>query len=471
MVCMRKFDLIVIGAGSGLNVASHAARQGLSVALIEPGPLGGTCLNRGCIPSKMLIETAEVAETVRRAGAFNIQADIKGVDFPGIIARTMEFVDEEAAGIEEAVRANPKYTLFKKFAHFTGPKRLTVGDEEIEGEKIVIAAGTRPTIPPIPGLDKTAFHSSDTIFRLPQLPARVVFIGGGYISCEMASFFGSLGSEITVIDRGELLISNEDEEIAAKFTEVFSSHYRVVKNATIKQVAGPPPGKEGEVTVTVEVSGQSQEIKGDVLFVAAGRVPNTDTLECDKAGFKLSEKGYLEVNEYLETSVPGVWALGDIVGKAPFKHGANWEAKHVILNALDDKKTAVDYRVMPHAIYSSPQVAGVGAREQDLKDKKIEYTVGRYPYIKTGMGKALQDEDGFVKILADPKTRRILGAHILGTDASILIHELVVALAAAGGDLDAIKNSIHIHPSLSEVVQRAVNSVSFESKPLEQRLT
>jgi len=471
MVCMRKFDLIVIGGGSGLNVASHAARQGLSVALIEPGPLGGTCLNRGCIPSKMLIETAEVAETVRRAGAFNIQADIKGVDFPGIIARTMEFVDEEAAGIEEAVRANPKYTLFKKFAHFTGPKRLTVGDEEIEGEKIVIAAGTRPTIPPIPGLDKTAFHSSDTIFRLPQLPARVVFIGGGYISCEMASFFGSLGSEITVIDRGELLISNEDEEIAAKFTEVFSSHYRVVKNATIKQVAGPPPGKEGEVTVTVEVSGQSQEIKGDVLFVAAGRVPNTDTLECDKAGFKLSEKGYLEVNEYLETSVPGVWALGDIVGKAPFKHGANWEAKHVILNALDDKKTAVDYRVMPHAIYSSPQVAGVGAREQDLKDKKIEYTVGRYPYIKTGMGKALQDEDGFVKILADPKTRRILGAHILGTDASILIHELVVALAAAGGDLDAIKNSIHIHPSLSEVVQRAVNSVSFESKPLEQRLT
>ena len=468
---MRKFDLIVIGGGSGLNVASHAARKGLSVALIEPGPLGGTCLNRGCIPSKMLIETAEVAETIRRAGAFNIQAEIKGVDFPGIIARTMEFIDEEAAGIEEAVKANPKYTLFKKFAQFTGPKKLMVGDEEIEGEKIVIAAGTRPTVPPITGLDKTAFHSSDTIFRLPQLPARIVFIGGGYISCEMASFFGNLGSEITVIDRGELLVSNEDEEVAAKFTEVFSSQYRVVKNATVKQVAGPPPGQEGEVTVTVEVSGQTQEIKGDVLFVAAGRVPNTDTLKCGEAGFKLMEKGYLEVNEYLETSVPGVWALGDIVGKAPFKHGANWEAKHVILNALEDKKTAVDYRVMPHAIYSSPQVAGVGMREQDLKEKKIEYTVGKYPYIKTGMGKALQDEDGFVKILADPKTRKILGAHILGTDASILIHELVVVLAAAGGDLDAVKNSIHIHPSLSEVVQRAVNSVSFESNPREQRLT
>jgi dihydrolipoamide dehydrogenase len=320
-------------------------------------------------------------------------------------------------------------------------------------------------------LDKAAFHSSDTIFRLPKLPQRIVFIGGGYISCEMASFFGSLGSEITVIDRGELLVSNEDEEIAAKFTEVFSSQYRVVKNAAVRQVAGPPPGETGEVTVTVEVSGQTQEIKADVLFVAAGRVPNTDNLECAKAGFDLTEKGYLIVNEYLETSVPGVWALGDIVGKAPFKHGANWEASHVILNALGDKKTAVDYHVMPHAIYSSPQVAGVGAREQDLKEKKIEYTVGKYPYIKTGMGKALQDEDGFVKILADPKTHKILGAHILGTDASILIHELVVALAAAGGDLDAIKNSIHIHPSLSEVIQRAVNAVPLEGNPHEQRLT
>src|SRR3972149_4912936 len=386
---MRKFDLIVIGGGSGLNVASQAARKGLSVALIEPGPLGGTCLNRGCIPSKMLIETAEVAETIKRAGSFNIRAEIKDVDFPGIIARTMDFIDEEAAGIEEAVKANPKYTLFKNFAHFTGPKKLMVGDEEI----------------------------------------------------------------------------------AAKFTEVFSSQYRVVKNATVKQVAGPPPGEEGEVTVTVEVSGQAQEIKGDILFVAAGRVPNTDTLKCDQAGFKLTEKGYLEVNEYLETSVPGVWALGDIVGKAPFKHGANWEAKHVILNALEDKKTAVDYRVMPHAIYSSPQVAGGGMRGQDLKEKKIEYTVGKYPYIKTGMGKALQDEDGFVKILADLKTRKILGAHILGTDSSVLIHELVVALAAAGGDLDAIKNSIHIHPSLSEVVQRAVTAINFEGPAPEEGKT
>jgi len=450
-----------------LNVAAAAAKKGLKVAVIEPGPLGGTCLNRGCIPSKMFIETGEIAEKIKRAALFGLDAEFKGEDFPAIVGRTMGFVDEEAAGIEEAIKANPKYTLFKKFAHFTGPKTLMVGAEEIEGEKIIIAAGTRPSVPPISGLDKTAYQTSDTIFRLTELPKRMVFIGGGYISCEMASFFGNLGSQITVIDRGNLLISNEDEEIAQKFTEVFSRQYQVVSNATVAEVSGPLTSagvQTGEVKIRVTVGNQSQEIVGDVLFVAAGRVPNTDSLGCKEAGYALNERGYLVVNEYMETSVPGVWALGDIVGKAPFKHGANYEARIVAQNifADDGKKAAADYRVMPHAVYSSPQVAGVGLREQDLKEKKMDYAVGRYPYIKTGMGKALQDEEGFVKVLADPKTRKILGAHILGTDASVLIHELVVVLTAAGGDLDAIKNSIHIHPALSEVVQRAVNAVSFD---------
>lgn len=459
---MEKFDLIVIGGGSGLNVASAAAKKGMKVAVIEPGPLGGTCLNRGCIPSKMLIETAEIAQAVRRAPDFGIAAKIQAVDFPGIMSQTMEFIDEEAAGIEEAIKANPKYTLYKNFSHFTGPKKLMVGNEEIEGEKIVIAAGTRPAIPPIPGLDKTPYYTSDTIFRLDRLPHHITFIGGGYISCEMAYFFGSLGSTVTIIDRGNLLISNEDEEVAAKFTEVFKKMYQVIPNATVAGVTGTGSKEEIDVTINVESGEKTKAIHADMLFIAAGRVPNTDTLKCAEAGYKLTEKGFLAVDEYMETSVPGVWALGDIVGKAPFKHGANWEARHVVMNALEGKKVAVDYRVMPHAIYSSTQAAGVGLREQDLKEKKIDYAVGKYPYIKTGMGKALKDHDGFAKILVDKSTRKIVGAHILGTDASILIHEVVVAMQAAGGDLDAIKNSIHIHPALSEVIQRAVNAIDLE---------
>lgn len=446
-----------------MNVASAAARKGMKVAVIEPGPLGGTCLNRGCIPSKMLIETAEIAQMIRRAPDFGIDAEITGVDFPAIMSRTMGFVDEEAAGIEEAINANSKYTLYKKFAHFTGPKKLMVGNEEIEGEKIVIAAGSRPFIPPIPGLDKTPYYTSDTIFRLETLPHHVVFIGGGYISCEMAHFFGSLGSTVTVIDRGTMLVSNEDEEIAVKFTEFFGNKYRTILNAAVERVSQQ---KDGDITVDVKDAKEKHAIHADLLFLATGRVSNTDNLECAKAGYKLTERGFLEVNEYLETSVPGVWALGDIIGKAPFKHGANYEAKIVAANifAEKDERVAADYRVMPHAIFSSPQVAGVGLREQDLKEKKIDYAVGRYPYIKTGMGQVLMDHEGFVKILVDKSTRKIVGAHILGTDASILIHEIIVALQAAGGDLDSIRNSIHIHPSLPEVVQRAVNSVNFEGQ-------
>jgi len=470
----KKFDLIVIGGGSGLNVASTAARKGLEVAVIEPGPLGGTCLNRGCIPSKMLIESAEVAETIRRSSTFGIGSEIKGVDFPAIMKRTMEVVDDEAAGIEEAINANPKYTLYKYFARFLGPKKLLVGKEEIEGDKIVIAAGTSPFVPPIPGLDKTAYHTSDTIFRLKEQPKRMVFIGGGYISCEMAHFFGGLGSEVTVMDRGELLVSNEDGEVARKFTEVFGRKYNLVMKANISGVSGPEPGREGEVSVDY-AAGESKEpqtVKGDLLFVATGRSPATDSLQCKEAGYELTERGFIVVNEYMETGVEGVWALGDIVGKAPFKHGANYEAKIVAHNLFASGKDRMkaDYAVMPHAIYSSPQVGGVGLTEEQAREKKLEYTVGRYPYIRTGMGKALEDRDGFVKVIADPKTRKILGTHILGTDASVLIHEVIVALSA-GGDADAIRNSIHIHPALSEVVQRAFNSIPFEEAPAEEKKT
>lgn len=486
MRLMPKFDLVVIGGGSGLNVAAYAAKKGLSVAVIEAGPLGGTCLNRGCIPSKMLIESAEVAETIKRSSVWGIQSQLTGVDFPAIMKRTADFVDEEAAGIEEAIAANPKYTLYKHFARFTGPKKLMVGKEEVEGEKIVIAAGTRPAVPPIQGLEKTAYQTSDTVFRLTKQPKHVVFIGGGYISCEMAHFFGGLGSEVTIIDRGNVLISNEDEEVANKFTELFGKKYRLILNAAVNKVSGPPPGQDGEVSVEVKVGEETKTITGDLLFVAVGRVPNTDTLGCKEVGISLNERGFVSVNEYMETNVPGVWALGDVVGKVPFKHGANWEAKYVTFNAIDKKNTPVDYRAMPHAVYSSPQVAGVGLREQDLSAKgesppdgragasgvkEAGYVVGRYDYIKTGMGKAIEDQDGFVKILVDRATKKIVGAHILGTNASVLIHEIVVAMKAADDDLGAIKNSVHIHPALSEVVQRAANSVSFKETRPEQKKT
>jgi len=471
----KEFDLIVIGGGSGLNVASVAAQRGLKVAVIEPGPLGGTCLNRGCIPSKMVIEAGEVAHTIRRSPTFGIQGEIKSIAFAKIMENTMSFVDDEAQGIEEAIKAHPQYTLYKYFARFLGPKKLLVGNEEIEADKIVIAAGTRPFVPPIVGLDKTAYQTSDNIFRLKELPKRTIFIGGGYISCELAYFFGALGSQVTVLDRGTSLLSNEDGQIAKSFTKVFGQNYGVALEANIKEVVGPPPGQAGEVTVkyTSGKESKDQSVTGDLLVVATGRVANSDSLQLKEAGYTLTDRGFIKVNEFMETSVSGVWALGDIVGKAPFKHGANYEAKLISQNifASEGQKAAANYNLMPHAVYSFPQIAGVGLTEEQAQKAGIDYALGIYPYMRTGMGRALHDEDGFVKVLADRNTRRIIGAHILGTDASILIHELAVVMSAAGGDVEAVKNTIHIHPSLSEVVARAVNSIVWEGIKLEEKKT
>ena len=460
MVYMEKFDVIVIGGGSGLNVAAFAAQKDLKVAVIEPGPMGGTCLNRGCIPSKMLIESAEVAQTINRSPTFGVESEIKSVDFKSIMERTMSFIDEEAQQIEEAIKNSSQYTLYKHFAHFTGPKTLLVGKEEIEGEKIIIAAGTKPFVPPIKGLDKVKYYTSDTVFDLEEQPKHIIFIGGGYISCELAHFFGALGSKVTIINKGSELLSREDSDITSTFTESFSKKYEVLLDTNVERVSG----KDGMIRVDVD---KGEPVEGDLLFVATGRTPNTDSLECEKAGYELTEKRFLKVNEYMETNIEGVWALGDIVGKAPFKHGANYEAKLVMANAFLGEKQAADYTVMPHAVFSSPQIAGVGLTEEAAKENGLDYTTAKYPYIKTGMGKALHDKEGFVKVVADKKTKKIVGVHILGTEASILVHEAIVALQAAAGDPKAITDSIHIHPALSEVVQRAVNSISWEGPPPE----
>ena len=246
-------------------------------------------------------------------------------------------------------------------------------------------------------------------------------------------------------------MNNEDTEIAQRFTEVYKRKYNVLLNATTKKVY-----KKGKnVAVDVEIGGKQQTIIGDTLLVATGRTPNTDILNAKATGVEVNERGYVKVNEYLETSVPGIWAIGDIAGIYMFKHSANLEAEYAISNAFG-KKTPVDYNAMPHAAFSSPQVAGVGKTEDELRQEKTPYIKATYDYKHTGYGRAIEDNDGFVKALVHPKTTEILGCHIIGTDASILIHEVIVAMKARLGAM-GITNAVHIHPALSEVVQRAFN--------------
>jgi len=451
---MEKFDLIVIGAGSGLEVMSAASSRGMKVALVEEGPMGGTCLNRGCIPTKILIHTADIVQTIKRSKEFGIDAKLGKIAYNSIMHRAMDEVDSEAKEIEESIRKAQGIKLFKARGRFIGPKTIKAGDTEITADKIVIAAGTRSAIPEIPGLGKVPYMASDQALRLDSLPKELVILGGGYIAVELAHFFGSMGSSIHILQRNVKLVRHEDEEISAKFAELLSKQYDVRLGYGIKSIE-----KKGKQIIVHGADGSV--VSGTHLLVATGRVPNTDILETAKAGIKANPQGYIETNEFMETNVPGIWALGDIAGKFLFKHSANLEAEYVTHNVLGSEahhKVAVDYTAMPHAIFSYPQIAGVGATEQELKAKGEDYLVGKCKYEDTGMGLAMLEKDGFVKFLAN-YDGKILGCHIIGPEAATLLHEVLISMKAGKSHVNDILNTIHIHPALNEVVQRAAGEV------------
>lgn len=450
---MEEFDAIVVGAGSGLDIASAYASNGKSVAVVEPGPLGGTCLNRGCIPSKMLIHHADIVETVEGSEKFHIDAEVNSVDFQSIVREVNDEVSGDAENIEEAVRSSDNHTLYKAEARFVDEKVLEVDGEEITAEEIFVAAGTRPLIPPIEGLEEVDYMTSKEALELEERPDEMVLIGGGYISCEMAHFFDAMGTEITIIERGDSLVKREDPDISAKFTQLAEDKYNIelgMDACRVEEVGD-------KIKVTAEDSeGNMHSFSGDELLVAVGRVPNTDKLEVESAGIETTEHGFVETDERLETNVEGVYALGDIAGNYLFKHAANYEAEIALRNAFGHDVEA-DYTAMPHAIFSSPQISGVGKTEAELREDDAEYVSTRYSYADTGMGLALKEEDGFVKVLASPDGE-ILGCHMIGPHASSIVHEVLVAMRNGLG-VEEMQETIHIHPALNEVVQRAFNKL------------
>lgn len=453
----KRFDVIVIGAGSGLLISSEAAARGLKVAVVEEGPFGGTCLNRGCIPSKMLIHSADVMETIKRSKLFGIKTKTTRVQWNKIMKRAWDFINAEAKKIEQANKQNKNITVYKTRAHFVGEKKLKTGKQVITADKIFICAGARPLIPPIKGLDKTPHLTSKEALRLKKQPKSMIIIGGGYIGAELAHFFGTLGTKITIVQRAPFLVNNEDAEIAQAFTKIMSKKHVVLTKATAKKV-----NKKGnKVEVTVEQNGKTKKLTAQKLLVATGRKPNTDLLKVENTGVNVDRKGFVKVNEFMETNVPGIYAIGDICGIWMFKHSANLEAQYAAHNAFNPKnKVRVDYTAMPHAVFGSPQIAGVGKTEDQLKNEGKKYVVGKYEYYGTGMGKTIEDKDGFVKVLVDPKTRKILGCHIIGSQASTLIHEVIIAMKARLG-VQGITSAVHIHPALSEVVQRAFTNIKY----------
>ncbi|MDP3640210.1 MAG: dihydrolipoyl dehydrogenase [Nanoarchaeota archaeon] len=443
---MKTYDLIVIGGGGGLNIASAAAALGYKAAIIEKEKLGGTCLNRGCIPSKMLIHPANVAEIIRSAKKFGFLTGKLRIDFSSLIKRISHTVDEEAASIR------PNYDFYRGEAQFISNKVLLVQGQQITAKHIIIAAGARPFIPPIAGLQGTPYMTSREALRNKKLPKKLLIIGGGYIGCELGHAYGSLGSGVHFMVRGEFL-QREDGEVKKEFTRVFSqrhtAHYGTVSKVSYRS-------KTFSVTVQ-QKSGQKKQVQGDALLVATGIRPNSDVLGLENTSIKTNKDGFIAVNPYLETSVPGVSAIGDIVGTYMFRHSVNFEAEYLVHHLFVEKKgKPLHYPPMPHVIFTLPEIGAVGKTEEELQQQGSAYVVGREDYQNRAQGLARLSDHGFVKLLVDKKTRKLLGAHILGEEAGTMIHQLVLAMTL-NATIDDLARMITVHPALPEVIAAAVD--------------
>jgi len=460
---MQEFDLIVIGGGSGTAVGDAAADRGGDVAIVEPGPLGGACVTRGCVPSKGLIHRADVVEEIRRSGEFGVDAELGEVDFPSITAEVRDVVYEKAEHMERQLHESDRKTLFDAEARFVDERTVRVDGEELHGEQVVVAAGARPSVPPIDGLEETDYLTSAEALYLDERPDRLVILGGGYVGAELGHFFGEMGTEVAIVGRSDRLVPREDQAASEAVTAAFEERYDVYAGheATAVEERG------GEVVVTAEPSNGDDagegdggvEVTGDELLVATGRKPNTDRLDVEAAGVETTDGGFVETDEYLESSVDGVWALGDIAGPPLFKHAADYEARVVARNAVLDGEERVDYTGLGHAVFTSPRVAAVGNTESELRDDGVEYESARAEYADVPLGMVSKDERGFAKVLADPDGE-ILGCHVVGEAAPTLIHEVLVALRGGSGTVDDVAETIHVHPARNEVLLKAFDELA-----------
>lgn len=451
---MPDFDVLVIGGGTGNNVAVAATDAGLETALVEPGPLGGTCLNRGCNPSKMLIQAANAVNHVRDAERFHVDATLEGVDHAAVVDEMDELLGGIAGDMEARYREKDHLTLFQERTKFLDERTVELGDEAVTAEKVVVAAGSRPIVPPIDGLDDVDYLTSQDALYLRETPESLVILGGGYIAVELGYFFEAMGTDVTIIEMMDSLIPREDGDIAAAFTEIAADRHEVYTDHRVTAVKQA----DGRCAVRAETeAGDETTVEGDEVLVALGRRPNSDTLNLETAGIEIDDRGFIETNEYLETTAENVWAQGDIAGNALFKHSGDYETQHTVANVVHEESQAIDLSAMPHTIFTEPQIAGVGATEAELDDEGTEYAVGRAEYADSAMGRAKKLDHGFIKVLAAPDGE-ILGAHALGYEASTLLHEAVLAMRT-GASVDDVAGTIHAHPTLSKVIEAAFNDV------------
>ncbi|MDH5636120.1 MAG: dihydrolipoyl dehydrogenase [Candidatus Bathyarchaeota archaeon] len=459
---MKEYDLIAIGSGSAMNIVSAVIQENphMKIAVIDKDEPGGICLTRGCIPSKMLLYPAELVRTIGRAGEFGVEVDIKEIDFEAVMERMRTLIGGDINMIRQGLSHSENIDYYPDVAEFVGPYTLKVGDETITSKMIFLCTGSKSIIPPIKGLDKVGYLTSDTVLKMNRLPESIAIVGGGYIAAEYGHFFSAMGSKVTIIGRNPQFLKQEEPEVSALAKRELEKHMTILTNHEVREAEKTSMGKKRLVAVNRE-NGEKSVITADEILIATGRGPNTDVLHPERGGVEIDERGWIVVNEYLETSQPNIWAFGDANGKQLFKHAANYESIVVYYNAILKKKVKVDYHAIPHAVFTYPEVGSVGLGEKEAIEKygKNKVLIGIYRYEDTAKGEAMGVKDYFVKVIVEKETMKILGAHIIGPYASVLIQEIINLMYTPEQSTQPIINGMHIHPALNEVVERAFRSL------------
>jgi pyruvate/2-oxoglutarate dehydrogenase complex dihydrolipoamide dehydrogenase (E3) component len=438
------YDAIIVGSGQGGNpLAAKLAGRGEKVALIESNHLGGTCVNTGCTPTKTMVGSAQIAHYARNASRWGVRASNVSVDLPAILKRKDEIVLGMRSGWEKSMNGEGQPRLYRGRARFTGTKQLQVGHDTLRGDRIFIDTGARPTIPKIEGLDSVPYLTNVSLLEQRELPQHLLVLGGGYVGLEFGQMFRRFGSEVTVIQSGERILANEDEDITAQLQQALEAEGIKIR---VRARAVKAEGGDGRVTVTLE---SGEPVAGSHLLVATGRSPNTEDLDLQKTGVKTDEKGWIVVNERLETSATDIWAMGDVTGGPAFTHISYNDFQIIYGNLYEGKDLSTKTRLVPYAVYTDPTLGRVGMTEKAARQSGKKLKIGNFPLSRVSRAKERGETAGTMKLVVEAQTDYILGAAILSVEGGELV-QILSTLMLAEKPFTLLKGAIYIHPTLAE---------------------
>ena len=456
-----KYDAIVIGTGqAGPPLAVRLADTGMKVAIIERKRFGGTCVNNGCIPTKTLVASARTAHVARRAGDYGVMIPSSiAVDMKKVKMRKDALVRRSSEGVQKWLKNTQNLTVYEGHARFDDAHRVRVGDELLEADKIFINVGGRASVPPLGGIDEVSYLNNSTMMDVDFLPEHLIVIGGSYVGLEFAQMYRRFGSEVTVVERGPRLIHPEDEDVSENIKTILEGEGIKIRLGA-ECIAFEKRGDK--VAVQVNCSTGDKTVIGSHALLAVGRVPNTNDLGLEQAGIEVDKRGYIQVDDQLRTNVPGIYALGDCNGRGAFTHTAYNDYEIVAANLLDGDERRVSDRITAYALYIDPPLGRAGMTEAEVRKSGRKALIGRRPMTEVGRAREKGETDGFMKILVDAETKKIIGASLLGIECDEVIHSILDVMYA-NAPYTVIQRAMHIHPTVTELIPTMLG----ELKPLE----